>query len=165
MKPQVLVDYIIKPSLAHLATIKLKADSPASRQFMLAVAAIESRCGEYFKQMGNGPALGIWQVEPATSDDIYEHYLSGEIDLRDCIDSMMVQVWHPGVQQHIVSPMYNCAIARMCVYRQADPMPDFGDKDGMWSLYKKYFNSSLGASTYEKWCDCWDEFVEGVSCI
>lgn len=165
MKPQVLVDYIIKPSLAQLALIKPKADSPASRQFMLAVAAIESRCGEYFKQLGNGPALGIWQVEPATSDDVYYNYLANRQDLLKCIESMKVEIWQTGVQQHIVSPMYNCAIARMCVYRQADPMPDFGDRDAMWSLYKKYFNSSKGASTYEKWCECWDKYVEGVNCL
>ena len=37
-------------------------------------AAVESRMGTYLRQIG-GPALGIWQVEPATHLDCWDNWL------------------------------------------------------------------------------------------
>ena len=39
----------------------------------LCTAAIESNCGYYIKQVG-GPALGIWQMEPATRMMRYRYF-------------------------------------------------------------------------------------------
>jgi len=39
-----------------------------AEELLMLTAACESNLGHYFKQLGNGPALGIFQVEPATYD-------------------------------------------------------------------------------------------------
>ncbi len=69
MEAQQLHDYIIKPTLEYMGG---NYNSDKARFLLLCTAAIESNCGYYIKQV-DGPALGIWQMEPATHDDIWEN--------------------------------------------------------------------------------------------
>ena len=57
---------IIEPVLS-----RLHAASPAARALLLGTAAQESAMGRYIRQLRGGPALGIFQMEPATHDDIW----------------------------------------------------------------------------------------------
>ena len=41
---------------------------------LVGTACVESNCGEYIKQI-NGPACGIFQIEPNTAKDIQENYI------------------------------------------------------------------------------------------
>ena len=41
---------------------------------LLGTCAVESNFGTYLKQK-NGPALGVFQIEPSTLIDIWENYL------------------------------------------------------------------------------------------
>ena len=66
MNSQQLLDYIIKPTLEYMGG---NYNSKNAQMLLLSTAAIESKCGYYIKQI-NGPALGIWQMEPATHTDI-----------------------------------------------------------------------------------------------
>jgi len=52
---------IIAPALRHIGMW-----SGAAENLLLGTAAVESRMGTYLRQVGGGPALGIWQVEPVT---------------------------------------------------------------------------------------------------
>lgn len=160
MRPQILLDYFIVPALTHLAQVKPKIDSPAARQFMLAVAAQESRCGEYFKQLGDGPAQGIWQVEPATLHDLHINYLSYESQLDRHLFALlpMVDITDPMIS----CPLYNCGVARLCIYRQPCPMPELNDREGMFQVYKTYYNSVRGAATISEWRDNWKRYVESA---
>ena len=45
--------------------------SPNTEKCMLMIAAHESRLGTFLKQ-NKGPALGPWQIEPATHDAVWE---------------------------------------------------------------------------------------------
>lgn len=161
MKAKVLHDYFIKPTLDYLAIEAQNINGKNSRQFMLAVAAQESHCGEYFKQLGNveNGGEGIWQVEQATKDDLNGNYLNYRPELKKIVDNFF-SPWQkfPLIQ----SIEYNCAIARLCVYRYKEPMPPFDDRDSMWDLYKKRYNSSKGAAKKKDWDDNWHRFVEGV---
>ena len=49
--------------------------STAAEELVLGTAIVESSL-IYISQHGAGPALGLWQVEPATHDDLYANYLS-----------------------------------------------------------------------------------------
>ena len=42
---------------------------------LMMTAAAESNLGEYLRQI-NGPALGAFQMEPGTHDDIWKNYLN-----------------------------------------------------------------------------------------
>ena len=161
MRSKILIDYFIKPALDYLAIEAQNINGKNSRQFMLAVAAQESHCGEYFKQLGNVErgGEGIWQVEPPTRDDLYKNVLQYRKNLMKLVSDFCT----PMCQYPLIQlPMYNCAIARLCVYRYKEAMPEFGARDQMWELYKKRYNSRQGAAKKEEWDDNWQRFVEGV---
>ena len=46
---------------------KVNLYSDAAVDLLMLTAAQESACGKYIRQLGNGPALGIFQMEPACS--------------------------------------------------------------------------------------------------
>ena len=48
--------------------------SPVAENLIMGTAAQESGF-TYIKQLGGGPALGMFQVEPATAEDILFRYL------------------------------------------------------------------------------------------
>ena len=61
---------VIKPALE-----KLGLWSMAAEELVLGTAIVES-AAIYLRQHGAGPALGLWQAEPRTHDDLYTNYLS-----------------------------------------------------------------------------------------
>ena len=65
-----LTDYIIKPTLLQIGLFNHTAVN-----LLLGTCAQESRMGTYVHQLGNGPALGIYQIEPATHNDIWANFL------------------------------------------------------------------------------------------
>lgn len=160
MRPSTLLTAFIRPTLKHLAIKEPSIDSPAARQIMLAIAGQESACGRYFAQLGDGPARGIWQVEPATHRDLQNNYLKYRLAFWQHLNKLLPDVV---LTDPLLScQLYSCGVARLCLYRQPDPMPALGDKNGMWQLYKKYFNSHLGAATKAEWDHNWEKYVEGV---
>ena len=61
------------PRYARLQTVLV---SQEAENLLMGTAAQESALGEYIRQLGNGPALGIFQMEPETFDDIVRNYLA-----------------------------------------------------------------------------------------
>ena len=62
-----------KVTLRNLITSVLKElnlHSDNAVNLLMGTAAQESHLGKYRKQIGGGPALGIFQMEPATFNDI-----------------------------------------------------------------------------------------------
>ena len=150
MDAQQLHDYIIKPTLQYMGG---NYYSKESAFLLLCTAAIESNCGQYVKQI-NGPALGVWQMEPATHDDIWQNCdaLIGAFEMRiydicgRCTENSLVQ-----------SPMYACAMARLKYSMDPHSLPKLAgdssvDLKSFFAYYKRVYNTELGASTYDKWC-------------
>jgi len=144
---QQLHDHIIKPTLEYMGG---NYNSKNARFLLLCTAAIESNCGYYIKQV-NGPALGIWQMEPTTHDDIWskcDALLNGKV-----ISGVMVWACDGSndcIEDLIVSPRYACAMARLKYSMDIEPLPDHNDFRAVYREYKRIYNTPLGASTYEK---------------
>jgi hypothetical protein len=156
MNSQQLLDYIIKPTLEYMEG---NYNSKNAQMLLLATAAIESKCGYYIKQI-NGPALGIWQMEPATYDDI--------IDNCDAINENNIKYYNKihnlwgfdnyGVVHALIShPMYACAMARLKYSMNTAPLPVYNDMHEIYEYYKRIYNTPLGASTFEKFKAAWYE--------
>ena len=77
MKATQLREQVIAPALA-----KIELCTPAAVKLLLGTACVESQCGEYIKQMGTGPALGIFQIEPATYHDLQCNFLEYRPELK-----------------------------------------------------------------------------------
>ncbi len=157
MDAQQLHDHIIKPTLQYMGG---NYDSKDARFLLLCTAAIESKCGYYIKQIG-GPALGIWQMEPATHDDIFSNCDAinddSEYGLKYNILLLapaynadeMCEAVHSDL---IDSSKYACAMARLKYSMDKAPLPDHHDIKAVYDYYKRIYNTPAGASTYKKFC-------------
>lgn len=70
---------------------KLEPEIPYSENavnLILGTIAQESAFGKYRRQLGNGPALGIIQMEPATFRDIVKNYLRYHHEIADKIKAL-----------------------------------------------------------------------------
>jgi len=150
MDAQQLHDHIIKPTLQYMGG---NYDSKDARFLLLCTAAIESKCGYYIKQI-NGPALGIWQMEPDTECDIYKNcdMLKG-VYFNSKISKLISENSTKTDNEALInSPMYACAMARLKYSMDKAPLPDRHDIKAVYDYYKRIYNTPAGASTYEKFC-------------
>lgn len=156
MNPQQLLDFIIRPTLSAMAG---KYDSIESRYLMLCTAAIESNCGYCIKQIG-GPALGPWQMEPATHEDIWTNcdVLKGynSTPVRRVVYGL-APMGKCGDEALTASPMYACAMARLKYAMDSKRLPLYTGKPDLdipafYEYYKRVYNTEGGASTFDKWC-------------
>ena len=153
MDAQQLHDHIIKPTLQYMGG---NYDSKDARFLLLCTAAIESKCGYYIKQV-NGPALGIWQMEPLTHYDIWEECDALHGELGQKVIKLRVEAFEEGdtfdgCNSLLLSPAYACAMARLKYSMDKAPLPDRHDIKAVYDYYKRIYNTPAGASTYEKFC-------------
>ena len=151
MDAKQLHEYIIKPTLEYMGGNYYSKDAAF---LLLCTAAIESNCGYYIKQVG-GPALGIWQMEPDTYNDIWEncdacYELVGQKVIELALHKSQKDFVFYGNQDLINSPKYACAMARLKYSMDSMPLPDHNDIKAVYDYYKRVFNTPLGASTYKK---------------
>ena len=98
---------VIQPALSEI-----ELWSPAAEELVLGTAIIESRLS-FIKQLGRGPALGLWQIEPDTHRDVYQNFLEYREGLYDQVMSLSA----PGqtFEENLTSNMqYGAAICRLC---------------------------------------------------
>jgi hypothetical protein len=141
LNPQQFTSEIIIPALEVLGL-----DSKEARALLLGTAIQESRL-TYLRQIGGGPALGVFQIEPATHNDLYANFLSYRPEMRDRLLSL-------GERQHdslIYNLRYAAAVARLIYYRAPGQLPD--SLEGQAAYYKKNYNTPLGAGPEQEYID------------
>ena len=60
MRMTELLNHVVHPTLLHLSKVNPLLHSQAACRLVTATAASES-AGDYLKQIGGGPARGLWQ--------------------------------------------------------------------------------------------------------
>ena len=70
LDPQHFLAYVVRPSLESIGLW-----SEAAERLLLGTAIAESQL-TWLRQHGGGPARGVYQIEPATHDDIWANYLA-----------------------------------------------------------------------------------------
>lgn len=163
INPDQLREYVIRPTLKYLdPEIPYSEDAV---ELLMMTAAHESKLGTYLKQV-NGPALGIYQMEPSTATDIWDNFLSArgrkELSLRiqDWVKSVIC-FFSDGTKVYALTYnlVYATAMARVHYYRVPEALPKKEDIAGMARYAKKYYNTHLGKATildysraYERYC-------------
>lgn len=166
MRSQTVLDYVIKPALHKMGD---RFNSKEAQQLLLITMAVESDMGKYIKQIG-GPAYGVYQVEPETHVDIWRSYLNYRDEIADKILAMLPDNARGNTSMAmsarngclITDMAYSTCIARLVYFRSPAAIPEFNDKDGMWDMYKKVYNTHLGATTRETFMGKWSRFIENV---
>lgn len=150
--PRQFLETIIRPTL-----MQIDLYSEAAAELLWGTAAQESHF-QWRRQLGNGPARGLFQVEPFTHDDIWKNYLAYHKDLADKIRALILPTLPPGADQMIDNDRYACAMARVKYLRVKSALPDAGDTVAQAHYYKQWFNTPLGAATAEEYLDNWHRF-------
>lgn len=137
--------YVIRPTLLHIGL-----HSQSAENLVLGTALVES-AGKYIKQIGGGPALGFWQMEPATHDDIWQNWLSYRPEIAERIRELDTRARiTEGAAEMIGNMFYAAAMCRVFYRRLPDALPAEDDYEGMAGLWKRRYNTHLGAGTVEK---------------
>lgn len=132
--------------------------SEAAVELLLLTAAQESHCGKYIRQLGGGPALGIFQMEPATHADIWMNYLVHRKDLASKVNYVAGAT---SVEDSLTmrgNLIYQIAMARIHYLRVKEELPN-GDYFEMAKYWKKYWNTYKGAGTVEEAIENYRRFV------
>lgn len=133
--------------LIHRVLIDLDLHSEAAENLLMGTAAQESGLGEYIRQIGNGPALGIFQMEPVTFRDIVQNYLQYKPDLAKLVMSVSgVNALRSEYLEYNLS--LSICMCRVHYLRVSEPMP--GNLVGWAKYWKEYYNTRLGKGSEEE---------------
>lgn len=152
LKPQYLAD-LIRVTLAGTPFAYPERALP----LLLGTAAQESKL-TYLRQLGNGPARGLFQMEPATERDHWR-WLDTQPHLCLAITE------RSGVQEasamHLECNLpYQILMARVHYYRR-DPaaLPEAHDLAEQARRWKRYYNTPLGRGTEQQYIESYRRVI------
>ena len=148
-------------SLIDRTLQRMDLNSPSAIALLMGTAAQESRLGTYLRQLDSGPARGIFQMEPATEEDIWRNYLRGRLNLSDRI-WVVSGVDGPNPWALEGNILYQIAIARIHYLRVPNPLPGADDLPGLAAYWKRCWNTSAGAGTEQQFRQSWRKFIGGI---
>lgn len=138
---------VIRPALKAIGL-----HSPAAVELLLGTALQESNL-QYLKQIGDGPAMGLFQMEPNTHDDIWENYLK----YRGALAMDVAKLSHVRNAEAMATDLlYAAAMCRVHYLRVPDPLPPVGDVEAQAAYWKDHYNTILGAGTTEEYVENWN---------
>lgn len=149
MNAKQLRELIIRPTLEYLDPVI--PYSEIAVELLMMTAAHESDLGEYVAQIG-GPALGIYQMEPATENDIYRNFLNFRKVTLNTVSDLMNDV---AMGEDLVHNLaYATAMARVQYFRdpQALPSGSLSDESTIRELShyaKRVYNTEAGKASPE----------------
>lgn len=142
---------VVRPVLQRLGLW-----SEVSENLMVGTALQESLL-TYTQQVGGGPALGYFQMEPFTHDDCWKTFLNLKPDLSKKVKSFLTNPLQDGIpdaREMITNPYYACAMARIKYYRVRAALPtEPTDIVGIANYWKQWYNTPLGAGKPQEFVD------------
>ena len=157
MNANQLRELIIRPTLT-----KIGLSSAAAEELLLFTCAVESDMGYLIAQVG-GPALGIYQCEPATHDDIWKNFIRFRPEIWNCMQAWFQFHNMPAHHLLMVRIDYATAVARIHYRRVKQPLPDKDDINGIWEYYKEHYNTAQGKAQKEQSIAKYNKYVLGIS--
>jgi len=149
LDPQQFTKHIIRPALEAIDLY-----SEAAAELLLGTAIQESRL-VYLKQIGGGPALGLFQMELATHDDIWINYIKYHDDLKGKI----LDISKFGDSSHLIWNLYYAAaMCRVHYYRDPEALPEAGDISRLAAYWKRVYNTAAGAGTEAEYMANWHKY-------
>ena len=131
--------------------------SLAAENLLVGTALQESRL-TYLRQLGSGPARGIFQMEPATHDDLRDWARKSKPAINGRLE-WLTAVSPSALEQLTTNLLYAAAMARLKYYRSPQVIPAADDIDGLGRFYKSIYNSPLGAGTAEEFVSNYQRYA------
>ena len=137
--------YVIRPALSPHGLW-----SEAAEELLLLTAAKESKLGYYLKQLGDGPGLGLWQVEAETFNW-----------LRDGVS--FIGFKNPLKGRHESELIYDLRLgavtARLRYFVDPNPLPAADDVESLAKYWKRVYNTSAGKGKWEEAVQAYQYYV------
>ena len=114
--------------------------SDAAVNLLLGTAAQESGLGEYIRQLGGGPALGVFQMEPATFDWLRDKY---SLKYPAALQGRMAEELEWDLFLSILT-------ARLRYRVVPEALPSSSNTLALALYWKKHYNTPAGAGTVEQ---------------
>lgn len=141
--------FVVRPALAQLNGPDVPGfESDAAVELLLGTAAVESGFRALDQITGAndhsiGPAYGLWQIEPATLDDLYANYLRFRPSLQARLRALAAD-WPAPAMQLATNLAFAAAVARLIYYRSPVRLAQSGDVEGHARIWKQVYNTAKG---------------------
>lgn len=151
--------HVIRPALKFINTWSYPAE-----ELLLGTAAQESRMGTYLKQLNGGPAIGIFQMELFTYNDLWASFIKYKPEeFRDRLKMLATRTnsadARPSGYDMVGNLYYAAAMARVFYMRIPEALPSESDVVAMAEYWKKYYNTVHGKGTVSEFVHNYQSFV------
>jgi hypothetical protein len=149
-------ELVIKPAL-----LAIGLHSEAAEALLVGTYATESTIGKHTRlRQVVGPALGPFQIEPATHVDTWNNFLRFRTPLADkvrrlCPPEYLQADGIPEDAALVGCLPYAAAIARLVYFRARPPLPAHNDLPGLAAYWKQHYNTAGGKGTAQKFIQDW----------
>lgn len=143
-------------SIVRPACDALGYGGPLVERLLLGTAMKESNLRN-IQQVG-GPALGYFQMEPATHNDLHKNYLQYRGVLTMKLRTLLPPHTDFNPELLIAVPLYAAAMCRIKYLACPGAIPS--SLEGQAAYYKKYYNTPLGAATEQEYINLWHGMKE-----
>jgi hypothetical protein len=145
---------IIRPTLKHLDSVI--PYSMAAENLLMGTCAQESRMGQFLVQLDNGPAKGIFQMEPATENDIHCNFLAYRTELSEKV----FYCSHGYGKNPLAGNLYYAAVmCRVHYYRVPMALPPAENVHQLAHYWKLYYNTPEGKGTLAEFEHNYNRYV------
>lgn len=131
-----------------------------AEKLLLGTAAQESKYGKYVYQIGGGSALGKFQMETETFNDICENFLASRPNLMAKI-IQITSVDMLNSDDLVTNDKLATCMARVHYFRQKGAIPK--TLLGQANYWKDYYNTFKGKGTVEEYIENYLKYVLKVS--
>jgi len=143
-------------AIIRTACLLIDKWTPEAEELLLGTAAKESYLGGLgLIQIGGGPALGPWQMEPATLRDIWFHV---EGDLLDKVREV-TGVSGPDEKHLQYNPIYGAIMTRLHYIRIPEPLPAVSDILGQADYWDVHYNRNPHAGFPQEYVELYYKLV------
>ena len=131
-------------------------NAQVAEDLLVGTALAESKL-RFLRQIGGGPALGLYQIEPATHHDLWDSYLRTREPLRYRARALLAP--QPSqLDQLVTNAAYATVIARLIYWRRPEPLPETGDVVGYAGYWKTHFNTEKGAGEENHFIETYERY-------
>lgn len=147
---------VVRPTIQHLGLWSEAAEN------LLVGTALQESLLTYTQQLGGGPAVGFFQMEPATYWDCWNNFLNYRPHLRQLV--LTVPPGYSNSPHHDLMKTNHYLAAAMCRIRYFRAPGDLPDENDIWGLaeyWKQWYNTPLGKGHPQEFYDKYMQFVAG----
>jgi hypothetical protein len=145
---------IVQPVLKFMDMGGLDAE-----ELLIGTAVQESGGLRYVRQLGGGPALSFFQIEPATHQDIHKNYLAYRPELLQQVNRLRFDAFQGHEVELMGNMAYSVAIARLVYRRVRAPLPNKDNVMEMAKYWKMNYNTLKGKGTVGEFVENYKRYV------